>query len=131
MKSAILFHHTPKYDATLKGEFGSELCELIIYAGGGFRWTKIDVSIQIGTTLFKKTVNLGTKFTFQLVLNEKFEDAITYINVQFGDYTFKKATHFIGTGPSEYQQLLKERMERNTHLKTEFAISTGECCLIL
>lgn len=116
----------------MRGNFGSKQCKMFVYSGGGFRWTKIDISIQVGTMLFAQTVNLGTEWKFDLTLNENFEDAITYINVQFGDYTFSKGKLTIGKDTPETQQLLKQRMERNAHLQIQYTINTGEeCCLIL
>ncbi|KAF9946811.1 hypothetical protein BGZ70_003020 [Mortierella alpina] len=130
MSSFIKFQ-TMKHLATFQGDYGSRSCKLGIYSGGGLRWTKKDVSIQIGTMLFNQTVKLGNEWTYDLVLNENFEDAITYISVKFGDYTFDKAEFYIGKAESQIQQTLKQRIERNAHLQIKTSINTGECCLIL
>lgn len=128
----IEFQHSPWHRATLQGDSDSRACELFLYSGGGFRWTKIDVSVQIGTMLVKKTINLGTEWTFSLILNENLEDAITNINVQFGDYTFSKGKFTIGKGTPESRQMLKQKMERNAHLGMKYTIDDGEgCCIIL
>ncbi|KAF9329123.1 hypothetical protein BGZ91_000693 [Linnemannia elongata] len=126
------YQHTPWHRATVKGYSDSKMCDLFLYAGGGFRWTKVDVSVQIGTLLFKKTINLGTEWTFSLTLNENLEDAITSINVQFGDYTFKKGKLTIGKGTPESRHSLKQRMERNADMGIKYDIDDGEgCCIIL
>ncbi|KAF9957330.1 hypothetical protein BGZ72_001925 [Mortierella alpina] len=130
--SAFLKFQTMKHLATFQGDFGSRSCKLGIYSGGGFRWTKVDVSIQIGTMLFNQTVKLGNEWTYDLTLNENFEDAITYLSIKFGDFTFDKAEFYIGKGAPEVQQTLKQRIERNAHLQIKTSINTGdECCLIL
>ncbi|KAF9997723.1 hypothetical protein BGZ79_008563 [Entomortierella chlamydospora] len=132
MSCYIEFQHSPFHRATLTSSVGSKLCSLFIYSGGGFRWTKVDVSIQVGTTLYTQTVNKGVEWTTSITLNEKFEDAVSYINVKFGDYTFSKGDFTISKATPEDQQLLKQNADRNAHLKFKYNVYTGdECCLIL
>ncbi|KAG0207991.1 hypothetical protein BGX28_000935 [Mortierella sp. GBA30] len=124
LKHEVVINHNRKW--------GARRIKFSFYSGGGFRWTKREISAQIGTLLFKQTVTLGTRWEYEITLNEDLEDAISYINIKFGDDTFTKASVIITNGTPDWRELMKQRIEMNRHLKLDVKLDEGaECCLIL